>query len=168
MADFELDDFKKMAEKHLEETSDLTMVVLKGHLLLETALNSALEKQCANPALLEKANLRFIQMVYLARALLPASEVPENAAKEEKFWDAMVALNQLRNRFAHNLEPKALADLYPRLFLQPPEAAEPPCEADLVKNLTITVSGLVGWTIGIGEHLARQERRRQTSRVSMQ
>ncbi len=49
-------EFEKRSErffKHLPETDDLTLLVLKGHLLIEEQLNDALAKCCESPESLE-------------------------------------------------------------------------------------------------------------------
>ncbi|MGD0421576.1 MAG: hypothetical protein ABSA68_18675 [Xanthobacteraceae bacterium] len=116
MPDFDLDVFKKKAEKHLDETSDLTLVVLKGNLLVEEALYTALKRHCGNPEYLEHANLRLYQMIHLVRALISAPIDAERAKQEEKIWDAMLALNSLRNKLAHVLEPEEISPLLERLY----------------------------------------------------
>ena len=150
MPDFDLDVFKEKAEKHLDETSDLTLVVLKGNLLVEEALYTALKRHCRNPAFLERADLRLYQMIFLARALISPNNA-ERAAQEEKIWDAMLALNSLRNKLAHILEPEAIAPLLQRLQINVAGGADLLNDKDIVRQLSISVSMIVGWALGIAE-----------------
>lgn len=78
------------------KSADETLIVLKGHLLLEELFRSFCESAVPNPEYLGK--LQFAQTLAVARALDDGVKVPEWA------WGAAGMLNQLRNMLAHRLE----------------------------------------------------------------
>lgn len=83
--------------KHLPlQSADETLIVLKGHLLVEELLHSFCESAVPNPQFLHKSS--FPQTVALARALDAGVKVPDWA------WGAVGMLNELRNMLAHKLE----------------------------------------------------------------
>jgi hypothetical protein len=90
-------------EDLLEPNDDLTIVVLRGHLVLEELLFTAVSSHCREPEHLKLARLRFPQLVSLLRALERDPSVPP------AYWEALGQLNTLRNALAHNLEPSDLA-----------------------------------------------------------
>lgn len=87
--------------KHLPEDTDLVLIVLKAHLLLEEQLNSVLETSLGHAEFLKTARLTFYQRVRVIRAIA-------EHLQPERFWMAIEALSTLRNRLAHELEPMDL------------------------------------------------------------
>lgn len=86
---------------------DLTLLVLKGHLLIEEQLNERLKEVARKPDALNKVRLSFSALIQICRALFYG----QNRA-EEWFWSALVKLNRIRNDLAHRLEtPKLIAEL---------------------------------------------------------
>jgi hypothetical protein len=74
--------------QHLPE-KDLSLIVLKGHLLIEELLYVIVKGAVKYPDLVEDARLSFSQLAHLARAI----------SYEERLrpiWDAIFALNTLR------------------------------------------------------------------------
>lgn len=137
--------FIEKASEILEATTDATLMVLKGHLLLEELLYAAVQSKCPNPAHVEKAQLRFLQLLHLVRALyLTPSPEQSGSFNEEAFWDALVALNTLRNRLAHKLEPNDLSALLKRMLVT--EVEEPVSLSDpkLANAIGIVISMLLG------------------------
>jgi hypothetical protein len=82
---------------------DLVSVVLRGHLVVEKLLFSAVAAHCVYPRELDSVQFRFPQLVALIRAL---QKLP---AVSNKLWVALTELNSLRNALAHNLEPHDLS-----------------------------------------------------------
>ena len=80
---------------------DLTLVVLKGHLLIEEQLYVLLERRVAAPNKLRGLRLRFPQLVELAQALYGGDDL-------ERIGRVCFALNTLRNDLAHRLESAEL------------------------------------------------------------
>jgi uncharacterized protein YutE (UPF0331/DUF86 family) len=91
-------------------TEDLTLIILKGQLLVEAALVDICARLLANPATLEKE--RFSTRLNLVRALLDDDILPEN------IWHALRHLNSIRNALAHNLEPKNIEAMLCQFFEQ--------------------------------------------------
>ena len=78
---------------HVDEAAQ---VLLKGHLLIEEALTSILERHVFHPEHLADARLSFHQKSQLARSL---------ALRKNKLgeWELMAAINALRNEISHQL-----------------------------------------------------------------
>ena len=93
----------------LPETDDVSLVVLKGHLIVEELLVALVERHCFNPSSLAKARLSFAQTTYVAQALfrLPASA---------PWWEPIRQLNILRNSLVHQLQPKELEEKVTNLY----------------------------------------------------
>ncbi len=144
--------FVERAERVLDGIKDGTLLTLKAHLLLEEALYSAVRAKCINPEYFEKANLGFYHQLQMARALYP---VPSDDEKRKNasdiFWDASEALNTLRNRLAHNLEPKALGPILERLYVRELRDGESLSDPDIFNPLSITVAVLIGYAWGLAE-----------------
>src|SRR5260221_14261232 len=81
---------------HLERFDELAHMVLKGHLLIEEAVNDYLRAFFINSEFVEQSNLRFIQKVNITRAT--------DEHTNEDTWELVVAINALRNELAHSLE----------------------------------------------------------------
>lgn len=102
MPDFQLD--KESLDRWFEQmpqSSDLTLVVLKGHLLLEEQLAAIIKAAVPDPSQLPK--LGFAARLKLVRALCPF--------KYEECYEIIEAVNQLRNALSHELEPPELPSL---------------------------------------------------------
>jgi hypothetical protein len=89
----------ELHERHFVGLTDISMIVLKGHLLVEQLLTSLLSHHCHSPSQLRKARLRFVQKVALVKAIviLPFPD---------QLWGFLDLINQLRNDIAHELEPE--------------------------------------------------------------
>jgi hypothetical protein len=89
----------KLHETHFVGLTDISMIVLKGHLLVEQLLTSLLSHHCTFPEQLRKAGLRFPQKAALIKAIviLPFPD---------ELWRFLKLINQLRNDIAHELEPE--------------------------------------------------------------
>jgi hypothetical protein len=83
----------------LMPSGDLTLIVLKGHLLIEELLFTLVERGMESPVNLRDARLRFPQLVHLARAMHGGEDL-------NKVSRVLLAVNSLRNDLAHRLESK--------------------------------------------------------------
>jgi hypothetical protein len=84
---------------------EITHVVLKGHLLIEETLTNTIALHMFHPEHFHDAKLSFDKKISLGRALC----LRKNRLGE---WDMLVALNELRNVLAHNLNsPKQQAKI---------------------------------------------------------
>ena len=120
--------------EHLQYVDDTVMIVLKGHLLIEEALESILTTVVFHPEFLEAASLRFAQKVNVARSL----SLDEH---QNELWGLVISLNALRNELAHSLKEgkrkkklAALREIYYRLVADSPEDLRDP---DLPDQLVI-------------------------------
>ena len=96
---------KELFNKHFSEfPDDLTLIVLKGHLLVERSLTAIISHYAQPSADLASVGLRFYQKVALAKALVPSFIF----IFPLEFWSFVDLLNQLRNDLAHQLESKKL------------------------------------------------------------
>ena len=80
----------------LEGGDGLLDLVLRGHLHIEQMLLSMIEHWAASPHYVAEARLSFSQKLALVRAL-------NLHHPNEPIWDALSALNTLRNDLAHRL-----------------------------------------------------------------
>lgn len=105
------DRHEELAEKYwaLLPHEDLTLTVLRGHLMVERFLWEILLEACPKKERLEKARISFPLLHALAEALTPA-RVPNGV------WMGITELNQLRNALAHNLEPTDIEQKVNDLF----------------------------------------------------
>jgi hypothetical protein len=133
----------------LDGITDGTLMILKGHLLLEELLYAAVLYKCPNPAYLENSQLRFFQLLRLVRALYlgppPEQTGPFN---EAAFWDALDALNTPRNRLAHKLEPKDLSALLQRMLVGGLEETVSLADPKTVHAIGFALSALIGLVLG--------------------
>jgi hypothetical protein len=84
----------------LAKVDDQTLVILKGHLLLEEIMNRIIEQSVSNPKFLRKLH-GFSLKLTMVRSL--DFEYPESEA-----WKLIKELNELRNALVHHLEPPEL------------------------------------------------------------
>ena len=93
--------------KHYPDGADLTLQVLKGHLLVEELLREIFSLLLAYPDALKGSrgtSFECHQIICLVQAMTKHSTL------EPWMWDAAKRLNGIRNDLAHNLEPKSLDD----------------------------------------------------------
>lgn len=89
--------------RHLPNSDDMSLIALKGHLLIEEVLDDLIVNRCRSPKSLNDVDISFRVKSRIARALWGSSlrtgfELPANT------WALIDALNSLRNAYAHNLE----------------------------------------------------------------
>src|SRR5579859_3581817 len=111
----QLDVMMQKMQEHFAHVDETVLVVLKGHLLIEEALDGIISGFAFHPEFVQAANLRFGQKLSLARAL----SFDEH---QNEMWGIGAALNSLRNELAHSLQSskrpaktQAVVDLYLRL-----------------------------------------------------
>jgi hypothetical protein len=136
---------------HLPEGTDLTLIALKGHLLLEEALDDLIRFYCTQPEHLSDARLHFADKVKLARAL-------SGHLAWTGLWPLSDALNKVRNELAHNLDSPRLNERVQRFMrlrrelapvLSDPEKGDCPAE-EMPERFRADVSLLVSQAIGAG------------------
>ena len=110
-----------LADEHLDGITDPALLILKTHLILEQALTAEVAANVRHPRFLKKANLRFHQILNFAKAMFYESTDNEGRVRDiDQIWDALEALNTLRNQLAHHLEPDDTAKLLQRFFVLSP------------------------------------------------
>jgi len=93
------DDLKQWVKNNLPSDSDIELIVLKGHLLIEECLNSIIDAAKLNNSCLGNLDLNFYKRVILVNTLCWKSP-------EDKIWNFILQINKLRNDLAHNLDSK--------------------------------------------------------------
>jgi hypothetical protein len=92
-----LDKYPKLFEKHLETLDRLQVIVLNGHLIVESAIDNIIALMLFHPEHIQKARLEFGQKVQLARGY---------ALRKNKdgIWGLIPTIGEVRNEVAHNLK----------------------------------------------------------------
>lgn len=123
------------------ERDDEALIVLKGHLVIEERITSAIEKFVWHGEYIERARLTFAHKMQLARAI--SMDHSENT-----MWDLIDRLNAVRNKLAHSLdrEPraKAMAALKEAYKREMPTADKDEVESETLM-LASVVSLCLGW-----------------------
>lgn len=132
------------AIKILDGVTDGTLLVLKGHLLMEEILYEMVSIKLVNPTYLPKVNLRFYQLLHMARALYPAD------SKSDLLWEAVVSINRLRNHLAHHLEPDNLRSLLGNLLDIRPTDTVSLDDPAIIDRLGNAIAAVVGYLMGFG------------------
>lgn len=88
-------------DKHIPQTDDLSLIVLKGHLLVEEMLTGLAELVLPNSRFLAEARLSFHQLTCVVKSAV-------RLRAEDKCWELILSLNQIRNELSHSLEPPKL------------------------------------------------------------
>lgn len=89
--------------KHLPQTKDLSLITLKGHLLIEEVLDDLIKHRCSHPEKLGDVEISFSLKAKLANAFW-GTKLDNGYKIPDYTWKAVEALNSLRNDFAHRLE----------------------------------------------------------------
>jgi hypothetical protein len=86
--------------KHMPRSKDSTLIILKGHLLIEQEINDILDSHLPNSKYIYDANTSFRDRFAIIKAIY---------GQDKSFpYEQIDKLNSLRNRLVHNLEPKDL------------------------------------------------------------
>ena len=81
------------------EDADETLIILRGHLLIEQKVRAFIDHRLINPDAFRAANYTTYQCICLAEAFCLPGEDPK------WLWDRVKELNTIRNRMAHKLAP---------------------------------------------------------------
>lgn len=99
-------DSSERFKKHAPKGRDLTLILLKCHLLVEEEMNELLELMLPHPEFLYRSRFGFLQRL---RVLQAVSSDP----RFHTLAEAMELLNEMRNALAHQLEPVKVRQLAP-------------------------------------------------------
>jgi DNA-binding protein len=85
-------------------------------------------------------------------------------------FDAVEALNTLRNRLAHNLEPKDVMPLLKKLHVINKDGAVSLSSKSIISDLNLTLAALTGYIGGLGDRArkARNDPRSLLAEVRVQ
>lgn len=95
-------------DEYMPTTDDLSLIVLKAHLLVEEGLSELARVTLPHPSHLDNARLSFHQLACVVRAVNPRDD--------DKCWELIFSLNSLRNDLVHRLEPPQLKERLQKLF----------------------------------------------------
>ncbi len=88
--------YQEIFQKQLIENDPLQHVLLKGHLIIESALDNILTIIFFHPEYVLKTSFSFFQKVQLARAYALRKD-------KDSIWQLLLSINEVRNEVAHNL-----------------------------------------------------------------
>jgi hypothetical protein len=94
-------------KEHMPGGGDMTLVILKGHLLIEEQVALLIENRIPKPEALRRAKLTSEQQLCLAEALVDETTLGGN---DQWLWPALKKLNKLRNDIAHKLSKSGIGD----------------------------------------------------------
>lgn len=103
LSDAELKETISEGKKRKDKIDALRVAVLEGHMMVEESVEGFLEVALFNAAEAKVEEMRFRNKVQLAQAM----SVRRNT---DEFWAVVWALNQLRNKVAHEKDPKEIED----------------------------------------------------------
>ncbi|MDY6992789.1 MAG: hypothetical protein SVR94_09335 [Pseudomonadota bacterium] len=92
-------DFIKFWSHISLNTGDETLIVLKGHLLLEDLMSEYCSSKVEDEKPFNEARLSFAQLICMVKAM-------QKIKPSEWVWPAVKKVNALRNKLAHKLTPK--------------------------------------------------------------
>lgn len=96
-----LNKYVEAFQKHLSEVDQLAQIVLKGHLIIESALENIIQAFFFHPAHILERRLPFHHKVAICRSLCLRKD-------QERTWELIEAINAVRNEIAHKLDGKIL------------------------------------------------------------
>ncbi len=94
-------------KEHLPLGGDMTLMILKGHLLIEEQIAFLIKNRIPKPDALKEVDLTSHQQICLAEALVEEICLSGN---DLWLWPAIKKLNKLRNDIAHNLSKPGIDD----------------------------------------------------------
>ena len=138
----------------IPRSQDCTVILLKGHLLVEEQLQTFVEALVVDPRSLRDARLTFHQWFCVGKAL-------DLGTKGNYLWKFVEQLNQTRNKLAHNAEVSdferkvdALIELYAE------EGFARSCSArDRASRLRSTLAFVCGMLYGMSQAFAELKKR---------
>lgn len=92
------DDVCERFNRLMPKTDDLTLVVLKSHLLIEEQFNELIDWLFVNPKAMRARGLRFFDRINIVRACFAPTD------RAQGCFDLVERLNTIRNKIAHHVE----------------------------------------------------------------
>ena len=144
--------------QHFPVDADMTLQILKGHLIIEEALREIFELLLISPGALQGekgASFNCHQIICLVEAL-----APKRSDKMKWVWSAAKQLNNLRNDMAHKLNPQGL-DSKIQSFLRNVRESDPEVRAQFQNSgapeslhFAMAISTLFGLFSRMRSHVA--------------
>lgn len=140
-------------KQHLPDGTDLTLFVLKSHLLVEESLEQLIRSSCPAPNCIFRKSPNFAMKAAIARTLTDHVVHPG-------LWELVDELNGIRNSLAHKLDNPALEDAL-RHFMRlrqdhltvlsdvPMDDARPIDRERLRSDVSLLIAQLYGWAAGM-------------------
>ena len=133
------------AQERKKKIDELRLAVLEGHLLMEEALDSFIDASVFHPEQLTSVNMNFHTKGALGVSLSLKRD-------KEELWSVFWAINQLRNKMAHNLDSREIDEKMKYLrkcyidALNPAPAAHAKTLSDkeIVESACAVCSGFLG------------------------
>lgn len=134
--------------KTMPKSDDITLIVIKGHLLLEEQLRNLFKSNFNNPKALNKSKFEISQIITMVEAIF------ENDEKNNNFWESIRKLNTIRNDIAHNIENKGLNDKVNNLIKISNKILSLKIEdTETIENkLKLCITGLAAHLISLATH----------------
>ncbi len=88
----------QMFEKHMPPSRDITLIILKGHLLVEQVLADILDSELPHSKAIYDARISFSNRLAIVKSIYGTDNTFPYGVIEN--------LNSLRNQLVHSLEPK--------------------------------------------------------------
>lgn len=140
--------------KIMPENDDITLIVIKGHLLLEEQVKNIFLSKFKNPNILEKSRFEISQIINITEATFKKNN------KNECLWKCIRKLNNIRNDIAHNIENKGLenkvkdlVDIYNKIATSKIKDNE-----TIEKKLKACISGLGAQLISLATHSVKDRK----------
>jgi len=108
--------FRRIADRvqehinSLPDTTDIILIILKGHLLIEEEMNRMIEIVFQKPQHILKKNFSFYKKLCVLRAK------NTQTGNCRGLWDIIETINNIRNNIAHHLSPRDLSSKLGQLF----------------------------------------------------
>ncbi len=109
MAKSKLEINQKKLSLLFEEIDESSIIVIKGHLLIEESLNKIIETFVHHSEIIQKARFSFSQKIVIAKSM-------SLSQSNNSIWTIIEKLNTLRNDFAHRLSSSTRQDKIEKLI----------------------------------------------------
>lgn len=135
--------------KLLPSTADIELVVLKGHLAIEEFMYFSLQDHVQDFKWVKEAKLTFNQLACILRSMNKMEGLIEA-------YNAILALNSLRNKYAHSLRGEGTAVQITKLRQAVPSISKKN-ESDDIQFIKATVGYIIGMISILGPVNSRLE-----------
>jgi hypothetical protein len=134
------DEFSDLISGQLMGIKDIELLILKGHVLVEYALNRYIDAFSATDTSIEDSRFSFAQKLDVCK-ILGLIKNPDDHLNEQ-----LIALNKIRNQIAHTLtfDRQTLHQIFKH---HPEEVEQYNSQQEDRKNIKI-LSGIISWLCG--------------------